>query len=211
MQCILVDRLKVSKCQYIRWTFDMYDRISKKKAEMEIYMSNCDIYICPQFTKYMSQLMYGSRFILPCCNVIFDTYCRCSFRHIFRSASYANELSQTVPLPAKNESEAKPKNNMAAMEEQNSMPHERASDLRDKMEQGSSVQQDLASFWCCWYLSKRWLTSRFNLQRSRSAAGTFPTSSHALQELTSSFNPVGELWRQDQSKAIALSKNTSIC
>lgn len=80
----------------------------------------------------MSKLMYGSRFILSCCNVIFDTYCRCSFRHIFRSASYANELSQTVPLPAKNESEAKPNNNMAAMEEQNSKPHERAFDLRDK-------------------------------------------------------------------------------
>ena len=50
---------------------------------MEIYMSNCNI--CSlQFKKYMSKSMYGSRFKLSRCNVIFDKYkCGCSFRYSY--------------------------------------------------------------------------------------------------------------------------------
>ena len=43
----------------------------KINVEMKIYMSNCNIYSL-LLKKYMSKSMYGSRFKLSRCNVIFD-------------------------------------------------------------------------------------------------------------------------------------------
>ena len=118
------------------------------------------------------------------------------FRHIFRRAN----LCWADPYPAKNESEAAPNSNMAAVEEDRIQRLVRelvSSEIREAAP-GSSIQQDSSNNSALPPVNvvgtfqnvNEELSSWFNFPRSRSAAVTvaFPANSHASWEIASSFN-----------------------
>ena len=188
-----------SKCRKIVFIYSNTIYMSELQyiymSKLQYILLNCNIYVHSWQNICPSRCM-GFRFIMPRFNVIFDIYIlRVQLRHIYR---HANLYKWVDPYPAKDESEAAPRNNMAATEEDRIQHIAReivSLELR-KTGPGSSIQQDSSNnsaippfnFVGTFHDVNEELSSRFNFPSS-AASAAFPANSHASGQIACSFNP----------------------